>query len=178
MRRLSLLAQGLAGLTLAIVSCEPAKAPIDNAAAGGAQPVAHVDACRDDIPDCAAACALRETSRRDFLDFYDRRCAAVILGKNPDKVEPAVGLTHVTVNESAPLATAAAASSSGAAFPPDVRASLMVSRPAFDPAAVTRTGGAEPPECKAARILRASHREREAEMMDAMCVAKGGDAGT
>jgi len=171
MRRLSLLAQGLAGLTLAIVSCEPAKAPIDNTAAGGAQPVAHVDACRDDIPDCAAACALRETSRRDFLDFYDRRCAAVILGKNPDKVELPATTGAATV-------TVPAASSSGAAFPPDVRASLMVSRPAFDPAAVTRTGGSEPPECKAAHILRASHREREAEMMDAMCVAKGGDAGT
>jgi len=54
----------------------------------------------------------------------------------------------------------------------------MVSRTAFDPSAVTRTGGSEPPECKAARILRASHREREADMMDALCVAKGGDAGT
>jgi hypothetical protein len=38
-----------------------------------------------DIPDCAAACALRETNRTEHLDWFDRRCAAVVLGKNPDK---------------------------------------------------------------------------------------------
>jgi hypothetical protein len=152
---------------LAILACEPPKAPPAENATMGAP--SHPDACHDDIPDCAAACALRETSRRDFIDFYDRRCAAVILGKNPDKVEPLQPTPY--------LAASASASSSGAAFPPDVRASLMMPR-AFDPAAVTRTGGAEPPECKAARILRASRRDREADMMDAMCIAKGGDAGT
>jgi hypothetical protein len=153
---------------LAIVACEPPAAPTSSGTANTvAPPPVRADACRDDIPDCAAACALRETSRRDFIDFYDRRCAAVILGKNPDKIEPLQPTPNVT----------ASATSSGAAFPPDVRASLMMSR-TFDPAAVTRTGGAEPPECKAARILRASRRDREADMMDAMCVAKGGDAGS
>ncbi len=152
---------------LAILACEPPKAPpAENATVSAPS---HPDACRDDIPDCAAACALRETSRHDFIDFYDRRCAAVILGKNPDKVEPLQPTPYAV--------TATSASGSAAAFPPDVRASLMVPR-AFDPAAVTRTGGTEPPECKAARILRVSKRDREADMMDALCIAKGGDAGT
>jgi hypothetical protein len=44
------------------------------------------DDCRRDIPDCSAACALRETNQLEFIDWYDRRCAAVVLGKNPDKV--------------------------------------------------------------------------------------------
>jgi hypothetical protein len=151
---------------LALLACEPPKAPpVENATLSAPS---HPDACRDDIPDCAAACALRETSRRDFIDFYDRRCAAVILGKNPDKVEPL---------QPTPYAVTSAAASGSAAFPPDVRASLMMPR-TFDPASVTRTGGTEPPECKAARILRASRRDREADMMDALCTAKGGDAGT
>jgi len=38
-------------------------------------------------------------------------------------------------------------------------------------------GGGEPPECKAARLLRAQRRDREADMMNALCIAKGGDAG-
>ena len=45
----------------------------------------RADDCRRDIPDCSAACALRETNHLEFIDWYDRRCAAVILGKNPDK---------------------------------------------------------------------------------------------
>ena len=56
-------------------------------------PAEHADDCRRDIPDCSAACALRETNHLEFIDWYDRRCAAVILGKNPDKtagVEPPV----------------------------------------------------------------------------------------
>ena len=128
----------------------------------------HADACRDDIPDCAAACALRETSRREFIDFYDRRCATVILGKNPDKVPPPV---VATASATTPSATPPAD------FPPDVRASLMVSHPPFDPTSVTRTGGTDPAECKAARILRAQHREHDADMLDAMCTAKGGEPG-
>ena len=158
-------------LLLAVLACEPPKTPAtlegsDGGAPGAAQ---HTDACRDDIPDCAAACALRETSRRDFIDFYDRRCAAVILGKNPDKVEP-------------PPVVAGAASQTSAArheeFPPDSRASLTATHTQFDPTSVTRMGGAEPPECKAARILRAQKRDRDADVLDALCVAKGGDAGT
>jgi hypothetical protein len=151
---------------LAILACEPPRAPpVENATVTAPS---HPDSCHDDIPDCAAACALRETARHDFIDFFDRRCASVILGKNPDKVEPL---------QPTPYVASASGSASGSAFPPDVRASLMMQR-SFDPAAVTRTGGAEPPECKAARILRASRRDREADMMDAMCIAKGGDAGT
>jgi len=69
------------------VACEPAKAPAESNATTPSAQTTRVDSCRDDIPDCAAACALRETSRRDFVDFYERRCATVILGKNPDKVE-------------------------------------------------------------------------------------------
>jgi len=46
----------------------------------------RVDACRNDIADCVAACALRESRRLDFIDYYDRRCAAAVLGKNPDEL--------------------------------------------------------------------------------------------
>lgn len=42
--------------------------------------------CREENADCAAACALRETSRAQFVDWFDQRCAAAILGKNPDVV--------------------------------------------------------------------------------------------
>ncbi len=131
----------------------------------------HADSCHDDIPDCAAACSLRETGRREFIDFYERRCAAVILGKNPDRVE----LLQATPYASGSSSTTAG----GQEFPPDVRASLMVPQQpsTFDPSAVTRMGGGEPPECKAARLLRAQRREREADMMSALCIAKGGDAG-
>jgi len=53
----------------------------------------------------------------------------------------------------------------------------MLRRDPFDPSTMSRTGGSDPPECKAARILRAQHRERDADMLDALCVAKGGDPG-
>jgi len=46
---------------------------------------ARGDTCQHDIPDCEAACALREVRRLDHIDWFDRRCAAVVLGKNPDK---------------------------------------------------------------------------------------------
>jgi hypothetical protein len=46
------------------------------------------DACQHDIPDCEAACALREVHRTEHLDWFDRRCAAVVLGKNPDRAVP------------------------------------------------------------------------------------------
>jgi hypothetical protein len=42
--------------------------------------------CREDIPDCVAACALRETSRTSYVEWFDERCAAAILGRNPDVV--------------------------------------------------------------------------------------------
>jgi len=143
-------------------------APVDGASA-------RADSCRDDIPDCAAACALRETHRTDFIDFYDRRCAAVVLGKNPDKVEM---LQPTPYANAAPAASGSATASSE--FPPESRAPLRLQAPPsapFDPTAVSRTGTAEPAECKAARMLRAQNRAREAEMLDALCVAKGGDAG-
>jgi hypothetical protein len=129
----------------------------------------HADSCHDDIPDCAAACGLRETGRREFIDFYERRCAAVILGKNPDRVEL----------QATPYTTSSTTAAGGQEFPPDVRASLMVPQQptTFDPSAVTRMGGGEPPECKASRLLRAQRRDREADMMSALCIAKGGDAG-
>ena len=66
-------------------ACEP---PSQAAAPAPVTPVAtepQDDGCRRDIPDCSAACALRATHHTEFIDWYDRRCAAVILGKNPDK---------------------------------------------------------------------------------------------
>jgi hypothetical protein len=139
---------------LLVIACEP---PAVQQTSPVVTPEAqHADACRNDIPDCAAVCALRETHRGEFIDFYERRCASVILGKNPERVE----LRVTAAGTSAPT-------SSGTPSAP------------FDPVSVTRTGGAEPAECKAGRILRAQKREREADMMDALCAAKGGgDAGT
>ena len=55
-------------------------------APASASAIARPSGCREDIPDCVAACALRETSRTSYLDWFDRRCAAVMLGKNPDHV--------------------------------------------------------------------------------------------
>ena len=69
-----------------VVACDAppahvASAPVASAAAGAERP----DTCQHDIPDCEAACALREVHRLDHIDWFDRRCAAVVLGKNPDK---------------------------------------------------------------------------------------------
>ncbi|HEY1955858.1 MAG TPA: hypothetical protein VGH28_09595 [Polyangiaceae bacterium] len=156
-------------LAILVAACEPQPQP----AAVAAPPDLHAqgDACRDDIPDCAAACALRETRRSDYVDFYERRCAAVILGKNPDKIEPL---------EPTPYPNASATAAASAEFPPQTRASLSLQPPpAFDPVAVPRISGTEPAECKAARMLRVQRRDREADMMSALCVAKGGgDGGT
>ena len=60
-----------------VVGCEAPAAPV--------QPPVRGDSCQHDIPDCEAACALREVHRTDHIDWFDRRCAAVVLGKNPDK---------------------------------------------------------------------------------------------
>lgn len=64
----------------------------------------RADDCHRDIPDCAAACALRETGHPEHLDWFDRRCAAVVLGRNPDK---AVGYSPPSAppEDNAPLRT-------------------------------------------------------------------------
>ncbi|HEY1954142.1 MAG TPA: hypothetical protein VGH28_00970 [Polyangiaceae bacterium] len=58
-------------------------------------PLAHAGTrpsdCREDIPDCVAACALRETSRTVYLEWFDRRCATVVLGRNPDRADADAG---------------------------------------------------------------------------------------
>ena len=159
---------------IALAACQPPPAQ-PAVVAPPSSPAASADACRDDIPDCAAACALRETHRNDYIDFYERRCAAVILGKNPDKIEPLEPTPYAGASDAG-----AAPAPAPTEFPPQTRASFSLQPPPaapFDPAAVSRTGGAEPPECKAARMLRAQRRDREADMMSALCVAKGGDAG-
>ena len=70
-----------------LLACEPvATAPTARAPAATVEATpARGDACQSDIPDCEAACALREVHRTEHLDWFDRRCAAVVLGKNPDK---------------------------------------------------------------------------------------------
>ena len=160
-------------LALLALQCEPP----------AGKPVAIVDtsgpprgeACRDDVPDCVAACALRETHRTEYVDFYERRCAAVILGKNPDKIELMPTPYVASVDGGAPQPVATVESSS---FPPDQRGSFSLQPVTpFDPNAMSRTGGAEPAECKAARMLRAQKRDREADMLSALCIAKGGDGG-
>ena len=154
-------------VALFALACEPPAAkPVAIIDTSG--PPARGEACRDDVPDCVAACALRETRRTEFVDFYERRCAAVILGKNPDKVELM------------PTPYVAAGGDAGTSeFPPDSRGSLgMQPIPStFDPNTMSRTGAGEPAECKAARILRAQKRDREADMLSALCIAKGGDGG-
>ena len=158
----------LVALVVIAAACEPPAQPA--VVAPPPDTASRADACRDDIPDCAAACALRETRRTDFVDFYDRRCAAVVLGKNPDKEEL----------QPTPYAHAAPTPTASSAFPPETRSPLSLQPPPaapFDPSAVSRTGGAEPPECKAARMLRSQKRDREADMLTALSAAKGGDAG-
>jgi hypothetical protein len=157
-------------VAIVVLGCEPPQGkPVAIVDTTG--PVPRGEACRDDVPDCVAACALRETRRLEFVDFYERRCAAVILGKNPDRVD-----LMPTPYADAGAPTTATTSTE---FPPDSRGSLSLQPPPppFDPNSVSRTGGNEPPECKAARILRAQRRDREADMLSALCAAKGGDAG-
>jgi len=76
-------------MLLLVASCQPpaaAAVTTPEPTAVEAQPAPRGDACQRDIPDCSAACSLRETNHLEFIDWYDRRCAAVILGKNPDKI--------------------------------------------------------------------------------------------
>jgi hypothetical protein len=72
-------------LLVVVVACQPiAVSPPPPPAPSTA--VQRLDACRDDIADCVAACALRESQRLEYLDYYDRRCAAAVLGKDPEAV--------------------------------------------------------------------------------------------
>jgi hypothetical protein len=70
-------------------ACEPPTAvappPVPTVTAQSESPAEPEDGCRRDIPDCSAACSLRATHHTEFIDWYDRRCTAVILGRNPDK---------------------------------------------------------------------------------------------
>jgi hypothetical protein len=79
-----------AALLLAL-GCEPVATPVAVAAppAPTAEATPQADTCHRSSPDCAAACALRELDQLEFVDWFDRRCAAVRLGKNADK---AVGI--------------------------------------------------------------------------------------
>ena len=88
-----------------IVSCTPA--PVVTQAppvVATPEPPVRADDCHRDIPDCAAACALRETGHTEHLEWFDRRCAAVVLGRNPDK---AVGYAPPSppVEDNGPLRT-------------------------------------------------------------------------
>lgn len=163
-----------APLILALGSCQPAAAPPPGTSPEAGASAPRTEACREDIPDCSAICALRETGRTAYLDFFERRCAAVMQGKNPDKIttdlEPTPYFDAGQIEEG--LRVEAAATSA-----PRSSASLPTTTPAFDPTSVGRTGTGEPPECKASRLLRAQKRDREADVLAALCLAKGGDAG-
>ena len=82
-----------------VVACD---APVAPAPASIQPALALGDACQNDIPDCEAACALREVHRLDHIDWFDRRCAAVVLGKNPDKAVGYVPPAIDVVDASAP----------------------------------------------------------------------------
>ncbi len=82
------------------VACDAPAAPVAVAPAMTAQTSPRGDACLHDIPDCEAACALREVHRLDHIDWFDRRCAAVVLGKNPDKAVGYVAPEPVDVDAS------------------------------------------------------------------------------
>jgi hypothetical protein len=75
----------LAVALVVLVACDAPAAPVAVAPVVTAQAASRGDTCQHDIPDCEAACALREVHRLDHIDWFDRRCAAVVLGKNPDK---------------------------------------------------------------------------------------------
>ena len=171
MRRFDVLA--CAPLILILASCQPAAAPQPGTSPeAGASPT-RSEGCREDIPDCSAICALRETGRTAYLDFFERRCAAVMQGKNPDKIttdlEPTPYVDGGSLDDATHLQAATSATTS--------TSSLPTTTPAFDPTSVGRTGTGEPPECKASRLLRAQKRDREADVLAALCLAKGGDAG-
>lgn len=153
-----------------LVACTPEGSAAPTVAPTTTPPVARAtDGCHADIPDCAAACALRETGRTDHLDWFDRRCAAVVLGKNPDKaVGPPAGFaTAVPAGGTAP-----APSGSGVGT-----TTTPVLDRGFDPFTAGRASVSDPTECIAARKLVARGYIREAQSLAALCEAKGGDAG-
>ena len=148
---------------LGCASCAPPRAanpPVSPAAVAVETPVERGSSCQRDIPDCAAACALRETDRREHLTWFDRRCAAVVLGKNPDK---AVGYSvpALSADESPSAAGSSRSWQLQGDYDPFVRR--------LGPAEVT-----EPVECRAARALPANGRSTEAAVLSALCFAKGG----
>jgi hypothetical protein len=160
----------------AALSCQPVATPKPTGDPSSTAAPPRSTSCREDIPDCSAICALRETGRTAYLDFFERRCAAVMQGKNPDKV----------VTDLQPTPYVATGADGGAVDtapePAGTGLTLPASVPPFDPTSVGRTGAGEPPECKASRLLRAQHRDREADVLGALCIAKGGggnpDGGT
>ncbi len=154
-------------LAVGLLCCQPPAAPQPAQPEAGAAAAVHNE-CRDDIPDCVAVCALRETGRTTYIDFYERRCAAVILGKNPDRVVSGdLQPTPYDGGTPEPEATTSFA----------LPTSVPATGSSFDPTSLGRTSTGEPPECKASHLLRAQHRDREADVLAALCVAKGGDAG-
>lgn len=90
---------------LVLVACDAPAPHVAVAPAVSAQAPERGDTCQHDIPDCEAACALREVRRLDHIDWFDRRCAAVVLGKNPDK---AVGYAVPVVDLDASVAPVSA----------------------------------------------------------------------
>lgn len=152
------------GSAVRTVAPPPAPAPAPAAAAN--------DGCHADIPDCAAACALRQAGRTDHLDWFDRRCAAAVLGKNPDKAaEPPPGLATAEPTGAGTVVTPAS-SATGVSTTP----SPGLDR-GFDPFTAGRASASDPSECVAARKLIARGYVREAQALAALCEAKGGDAG-
>jgi len=163
-----------APLIVVLASCHPAAAPQSGPSPEAGASTPRTEACREDIPDCSAICALRETGRTAYLDFFERRCAAVMQGKNPDRIttdlEPTPYVDGGSPDDATHLQEAATSATTSTS-------SLPTTTPAFDPTSVGRTGTGEPPECKASRLLRAQKRDREADVLAALCLAKGGDAG-
>lgn len=162
-------------LLVLLAACERQAAEPASPVASNVPPAPTADSCHREIPDCAAACSLRETGRLEHIDWFDRRCAAVVLGKNPDK---AVGPpeAHVVAVPTAVTTTTAAnvvPSSTGGT----VVSTVPEARPPYDPFSATRQGGSDPTECVAARKLIAKGLARDAQTLIALCEAKGGDAG-
>jgi len=73
-----------AAVLVFVVACIPQAAPAQPTSAAPGLVSGRPSGCREENADCAAACALRETSRAQFVEWFDQRCAASILGKNPD----------------------------------------------------------------------------------------------
>ena len=68
-----------------VVACDQPPSPVTAPVVSVQPTVERGDSCHHDIPDCEAACALREVRRLEHIEWFDRRCAAVVLGKNPDR---------------------------------------------------------------------------------------------